>query len=356
LKPSRPAAVDHIQNWAGGEAATLSIRLTPRHLSHVLVVAIVLIVAAFAAPRQAEVGELAVPWTFDPFNRSARPSDGEDLLHGHTELSEPVHTRVVTYAVQPGDVLSVIAGSYGVSTESVLWANDLADADFIRPGDRLRIPPESGVLYKVESGDTLTGLAERFKSDSTAIVQHPFNTAFDGDLMVVGREIFLPGGTQPIKAVELPAPAPPPASARAVPAPTPVPAPAPASVAPAPVSRGTLAWPAAGSISQGYSAGHQAYDIAAPYRSPVYASADGVVRTASLGWNGGYGNMVEIDHGGGIVTRYAHFSRIVVETGQSVQRGQVIGYVGTTGITTGPHVHYEVLSGAAKVNPGSYLR
>lgn len=345
------------QSWRDGTSTTVSIRLSPRYLAHGVVVTIVFLVALFTGPKQAEVSSGGAPWTFDPFSRASHAGADDDLLHGHAELNAPVRTRTATYAVQPGDVLSVIAASYGVSTESLLWANNLADADFIQPGDRLRIPPESGVLYTIQSGDTLSKIAETYGVDQSAIEQHPFNITSESNLLIVGKELFLPGGTKPIKAVELPVATPPPptASARTIPAPVPAPQPVPVAV-PAPAVRGSYAWPAAGSISQGYSGGHQAYDIAAPYGSPVYASANGVVRTAAPGWNGGYGNLVEIDHGGGTITRYAHFSSITVSEGAAVSRGQVIGYVGTTGITTGPHVHFEVLNGSTKVNPAGYLR
>ena len=118
-------------------------------------------------------------------------------------------------------------------------------------------------------------------------------------------------------------------------------------------------WPAAGFVSSPYGLRfngtefHQGIDIAADMGTPIVATADGVVTAA--GWNGGYGNMVDVDHGGGIVTRYGHASAVAVTVGQQVRRGEVIAYVGSTGRSTGPHVHYEVRVDGQPVNPAGYL-
>jgi murein DD-endopeptidase MepM/ murein hydrolase activator NlpD len=119
-------------------------------------------------------------------------------------------------------------------------------------------------------------------------------------------------------------------------------------------------WPAHGDVSSPFglrwngSDLHPGIDIANDAGTPILATADGVVTTA--GWNdGGYGNMVDIDHGNGIMTRYGHAMQVVVTPGQYVRRGQVIAYMGSTGFSTGPHVHYEVRIGGEPVNPASYL-
>ena len=119
-------------------------------------------------------------------------------------------------------------------------------------------------------------------------------------------------------------------------------------------------WPTDGFISSGYGLRwngaefHQGIDIAAEMGTPIVATADGVVTLA--GWNaGGYGNMVDIDHGSGVSTRYGHASAVVVTAGQRVRRGQIIAYVGSTGHSTGPHLHYEVRLSGQPVNPSSYL-
>ena len=119
-------------------------------------------------------------------------------------------------------------------------------------------------------------------------------------------------------------------------------------------------WPARGDVSSpfglrwGGSDFHPGMDIANDYGTPIVATADGTVTTA--GWNsGGYGNMVDIDHGNGITTRYGHAQQVVVSAGQYVHKGQIIAYMGSTGFSTGPHVHYEIHVNGQLVNPISYL-
>ena len=94
---------------------------------------------------------------------------------------------------------------------------------------------------------------------------------------------------------------------------------------------------------------HSGLDLAAVYGTPIAATADGTVAFAN--WNGGYGLLVAVDHGGGIETRYGHMSRLAVSPGQRVRTGDLLGYVGSTGLSTGPHVHYEVRVNGAAVNP-----
>ena len=119
-------------------------------------------------------------------------------------------------------------------------------------------------------------------------------------------------------------------------------------------------WPTNGDVSSPYglrwngSDFHPGIDIANDMGTPIYATADGIVDYA--GWNaGGYGNMVDIDHGQGIMTRYAHASQVLVSAGQAVKRGQIIALMGSTGFSTGPHVHYEVRIDGQAVNPISYM-
>jgi murein DD-endopeptidase MepM/ murein hydrolase activator NlpD len=120
------------------------------------------------------------------------------------------------------------------------------------------------------------------------------------------------------------------------------------------VSTGKLAWPVSGSISQSYGNGHTGLDIAGPTGSAIGAADGGVVTFA--GWQGGYGNFVIIKHGNGMVTRYAHCSKLLVKSGQKVSQGQTIGLRGSTGRSTGPHLHFEVMVGGSFRNPINYLR
>jgi murein DD-endopeptidase MepM/ murein hydrolase activator NlpD len=99
---------------------------------------------------------------------------------------------------------------------------------------------------------------------------------------------------------------------------------------------------------------HNGVDLAATYGSPIIATASGVVGTA--GWSGGYGLLVSLDHGSGLQTRYGHMSRVSVTPGQQVQKGDVIGFVGSTGMSTGPHLHYEIRINGQAINPAAQLR
>ena len=126
-------------------------------------------------------------------------------------------------------------------------------------------------------------------------------------------------------------------------------------------TRGGATMPVAGRLTSGFGARrhpvlgylrmHKGLDIAAPYGTPIHAAMDGVVALA--GRSGGYGNFVKLNHGGGLATGYGHMSRIAVRGGMHVGRGQLIGYVGSTGLSTGPHVHYELWKNGVAVNPAT---
>ncbi|GIW06726.1 MAG: hypothetical protein KatS3mg060_1531 [Dehalococcoidia bacterium] len=379
----------------------LTVSVSPRFLGHALVIVVVGLVAAFAGPRRAEVEAATVGWTFEPFSRSQRAAAGSDWLRNRAGPTfeeqiappvvaqapaapnargasappvptAPVKPQVQTYVVRVGDTLSGIARAFGVTTETLLWANKLNDADFLSPGDEVRVPPGIGVLHTVQPGETLQGIASRYGVSPDAITSHAFNAPEGGIVVRAGRELFIPGGSlprpTPAPVAQRQPPAPPAAAAPAAPvAPTPVsvpaaqPAPAAgrseASVPAAGTGSGTrLGYPTAGQLVQGFSGGHRGIDIIAPYGNPVFAAGNGVVVLAAMGYNGGFGNMVEIDHGGGIISRYAHLSAIHVSPGARVTKGQTIGLIGTSGIATAPHVHFEVLNNGVRSDPMAYLR
>jgi murein DD-endopeptidase MepM/ murein hydrolase activator NlpD len=122
------------------------------------------------------------------------------------------------------------------------------------------------------------------------------------------------------------------------------------------VPSGTFIWPTSGSVCQGFRSGHPAIDICAGGASPpIVASDGGVVVQASYGWNWGYGNTVLIDHGNGFQTRYAHLRVLNVSSGQRVSQGQRLGFMGTTGNSTGVNLHFEIHMGAARLNPLAYI-
>ncbi|MDZ7799034.1 MAG: peptidoglycan DD-metalloendopeptidase family protein [Patescibacteria group bacterium] len=249
--------------------------------------------------------------------------------------------KVDHYQVKGGDTVSTIAAKFGISTNTILWANDLSSSDYIKPGQTLTIPPTSGVLYKVKSGDTVASLAKKYEANESKILE--YNQLADASAIEEGQQIMIPGGY-----IEPPKPKPTTTSTFASVFSSSAP---PSARVPA-TSR--LLWPTTGrKISQYYKWGHRAIDITGNYSSPIYASEAGTI--TRVGWGRGYGNVVTISHGGGKQTLYAHLSKFYVRNGQQVSKGQTIGMMGCTGWCTGTHVHFEVLVNGSKVNPLSYL-
>ena len=271
-------------------------------------------------------------------------------------------TGVETYVVKTGDTLGTIAQDFDIDVGTILWANNLSDREYIRPGDSLKILPVSGVLVAVKSGDTLGAIANKYGSELEDIMKA--NQLTD-EIVPVGKELILPGGEPPrieqerVIAVSRSAGretlSEPGISSQQAPT---------ANVAIAKpkdkVETGTggtkLLWPTSGHvITQYYSWTHTGLDIDGDYTSPLYAAEDGVVITS--GWNsGGYGLQVLIKHDNGMKTRYAHASKLFVKVGDRVKRGQVIAMMGSTGRSTGSHIHFEVYVNGARVNPLLYIR
>lgn len=258
-------------------------------------------------------------------------------------------TEIDTYTVQEGDTVSDIASKFGVTTQTVLWSNNLTDASLIKVGDTLWILPTSGVAHTVKSGESLSGIADKYDADPEEILE--YNDMLSADELIAGAELIIPGGTQP------PPPAPPKpastssgstqlASLSSVFSSSPAPSATP--------NYGTsLQWPTTTHrISQYYGYRHTGIDVDGEFGDPIYAADSGTVTSA--GWYGGYGLQVTINHGNGITTRYAHLQKLYVSAGQGVSRGQTLGEEGSTGWSTGSHLHYEVMVNGSYVNPFSY--
>lgn len=261
------------------------------------------------------------------------PQEGVDATGQRTEN--------VNYTVLPGDVLGAIAEKFGITLNTLLWANDLTWNSTIRPGQTLVILPNSGLEYEVKSGDTVLTIARRYQADANNIVEA--NKLADSADIKIGDKLFIPDGIKPTQVVSSYQP-------RTV-APTPVAEP---DVA---IDPGTkLLWPVGSQkITQYYSWSHHAVDIGDKTGNPIYAAESGKVATA--GWNnGGYGYYVIINHGNGIQSLYAHSSKLLVSAGDTVTRGDVIALVGSTGRSTGPHVHFEVIVNGSKLNPLNYIK
>ncbi len=256
-----------------------------------------------------------------------------------------------TYRVQAGDTLVGIADRFDVSMMTLWWANKLGSKDALKVGQTLQIPPVSGLVVRVTEADTLESLAATHKVTTQAIVEA---NDLDQPVLVVGQQLMIPG-----------------AVGEAIPTPKPTPRPAvrPRTSSsgggtvrpPTTYSGGAFAWPVAGGdnyISQYFRYGHYGLDIAADYGSRVRAAAAGTVTFAGWKSNGG-GYQVWIAHGGGLYTTYNHMAGVSVGRGQQVAKGQQVGRIGCTGYCSGPHLHFEVWRGAiwdggSRVNPLRY--
>jgi murein DD-endopeptidase MepM/ murein hydrolase activator NlpD len=258
-----------------------------------------------------------------------------------------------THVVQPGETLSQIASAYGLKPSTLIWENDLVNSNFLQIGQNLTILPEDGITLKIKEGDNIDSIAEKYKIASTSISEA--NTIVDG-VIREGDMIFLPGAKKIYEKPKYIASNPsvvderPRASAQNV-----------GTIAKVNVvstSGKKLVFPTSGQITQWYHSGHYAYDISDTSQPPIWAAASGVVVKAQCGWNGGYGCVILIDHGGDLETLYAHLDDIYVEVGQTVEQGQVIGKQGNTGRVygrTGIHLHFEVRENGIKLNPGNYF-
>lgn len=312
-----------------------------------------------------EDADLPIAGVHIPGSVAAVPGADQPGIPGQITVER---TKTETYTVEPGDTISTIAHKFGVNIGTVLWANNLTARSTIRPGTTLRIPAVSGVLHTVQKGDTISRIAAKYGSNEESILA--FNKLASEATLRIGEEITVPGGTPPATA--------------------PIVSRQPVATRPdVPISRiankatdiyqelsgkndnrakpedvketeaankSKLLWPTKQRvINQYYGWKHTGVDLDGDYTDPIYASEDGTVETA--GWNsGGYGLQIVINHGGGTKTRYAHASKMFVKAGDKVKRGQVIAMVGTTGRSTGTHLHYEVYINNKRVNPLAYTR
>lgn len=266
------------------------------------------------------------------------------LYDTHTVISEKPRSEIIEYEVQSGDTLSSIANKYGISIDSIKWENSLKDSDTIAPGDSLKILPVTGVSHKVVSGDTIESVAKKYSASSQGILNFPFNDIGDDLQLRVGQILIVPDGVPPTKAPII----------RAQPSAI---AQSPSSLTYTAPGGGSFIWP---SITVGLSTyfawWHPGIDLPHPSSPAVVASDGGMVIVAGWPDNYGYGNRVVIDHGNGYQTLYAHLSNIYVTVGQKVSRGQSIGQMGSTGRSTGTHLHFEIRYKGVAVNPLAILK
>jgi LysM repeat protein len=242
---------------------------------------------------------------------------------------------VITYTVHADDTLASIAERFGLHRETLVWSNRALerDPDVLYAGQVLNILPCDGVYYTVQEGDTLAQIADRFDVAQEDIVASPYNdlsTPTPAPL-AAGRRLVVPGGVKPFEPRLI--------AFQATPA-----------VQLSPPSSPTFVWPAGGYITQGYWNLHRAIDIGGPHGDTIVAADSGTVVYAE--WErSGYGYLVIVDHHNGYTSYYGHLYGYYVDIGDPVERGQPLGARGTTGRSTGPHVHFEIRKDGVHVHP-----
>ncbi|MFP3897284.1 MAG: peptidoglycan DD-metalloendopeptidase family protein [Anaerolineales bacterium] len=273
----------------------------------------------------------AVPFTSDVMR--------ESLPMGEPE--QKVRTSVFTYTVQEGDSVLSIAQEFNLEGDSILWANEeLANnPDFLRLGQELNILPIDGAYHTVASGETVESIAKEYEVEPSAITGYAGNALEPSYELKQGDKLIIPGGVKPYEPQQVPQRQ----TTQRVTTPK-----------DAQKGSGAFAWPMSGRITQKFWSGHQAIDIGAPQGTSIVAADAGHV-VVSQDSNVGYGRMLIIDHGNGYETLYAHLSASFVEVGSSVSGGQLIGHCGSTGYSTGPHLHFEIMKNNVRQNPMVYL-
>lgn len=264
---------------------------------------------------------------------------GDDVFQ--TDISSKPRDKVITYKVGQGDNLATIAKKFSISEDTIKWENNLKD-DSLSIGDELRILPVTGIAHKVEAGDTIYTVAKKYNTEPQKIVDFPFNEfAGNGEnfALVTGQMLIVPDGIKPSEQ--------PTVKQQVYYAQGPVPA-----------ASGGFTWPVNGGVSQFFSWYHPGLDITSPVGTPIVAAHSGTVTRVSVGtYDTGYGTNVWLSNGQGIESHYAHMQAVNVSVGQRVVVGRtIVGWIGMTGRTTGPHVHFEIRQNGTYVSPLNYVQ
>lgn len=287
-------------------------------------------------------GFAADPWQEIPPPSSVLSAATAAETATTTLISDKPRAEIIDYIVQPGDTVSGIADKFGISADTIRWENDLPSIESIKPGQMLQILPVAGIAHKVSHGETIYSIAKRYDVGPQGIVDWPFNS-FSNDetfALAVGQTLIVPDGVMP-KATPWE-----PSRYLAQKAPE----------AGTVTGTGQFVWPVGGSISQRFSWYHKGIDISNSAAPGIVAADGGTVIIAGWPSPWAYGNRVLIDHGNGFATLYAHLSRVYVSAGQRVGQGQLVGQMGSTGRSTGVHLHFEIRKGGVGVNPLNYLK
>ena len=286
------------------------------------------------------------------------------IVAANNEKFEPV--RVREYVVAPGDSLWSISHNLNVDTETIRGSNNFKTSSALKPGVKLRIPNQDGVFYTLKDGEKIEDVAKRYRVSMTKT--RLVNDEVDFSSLRTGDEIFLPGAkpealreNKVAKVQE---------TKKSEPAKKSAPVKAASSSKPEKRQRGEVAvrasgfrWPVMGRINSPFGWRqhpvtrrrdfHTGIDIKANRNDAIKAAGSGKV--VYSGWMGGYGKVLVIEHSNGQSTLYAHCSTLLFGKGASVSSGQLIAKIGTTGRSTGPHLHFEVRNGGSPVNPIKYL-
>lgn len=288
------------------------------------------------------VSRLALPHT----NRPAEPRD-----------------EIIPYTIQTGDTLFGIAEKFGLQPETLLWSNRhiLGDnPENIFPGVEILIPPEDGAIYQWNTGDGLNGVAKFYNVTIDVILDWPGNKLDRntiGDLSLpnipAGTFIFVPGGKGEFTDWL-------PKYTREKPATSSISGSACGAITSGYIGYGTFVWPSTERYLSGYdyspTTNHRGIDVAGQLGNPIYAVDAGVIVYSN--WNeNGYGNLIVVDHGNGWQSVYAHLSDFARYCGDNVEQGETIGYMGSTGNSSGPHLHFELRNEQyGVVNPWDFLQ
>ena len=351
-----------------------------RVTAHLSIIALALVAILFSGvgipvPRSAVGGSVDVSAAFpkpaSPAQPGVQPTPTLSSSAGHsltadpgtvirlpvidTAIPERVRSEVTSYTVQEGDTIFGIAAAFGLAPDTIVWSNReiINDAPWlIQPGTELFILPVDGVYYTTRAQETVASIAAYYEVDPAALYNE-WNGIEEGTQLREGQLLVVPGARG--EEVEW---NPPPGQ--------PVAGTAGYSYGvcsgvsyTGPGGNGWFVLPTGGTRVSGWyfhdprNPTHIGLDYACRMGEPIYASDNGVVTIA--GWNGGYGILIEVNHGNGFVTRYAHFSDIAVGCGQSVYQGSLLGYCGSTGWSSGAHLHFEVRHNGAPQDPQIYL-
>ncbi|MCS7205736.1 MAG: M23 family metallopeptidase [Leptospiraceae bacterium] len=278
--------------------------------------------------REKQVSEVMELTKFNPEEIERKSEEYKNrLLKEDTEVEKALQdkkVKYISYTVREGDTLNAIAAKYRIPAKFIITENQLKDHTKLKVGQVLKIPNKAGIFYKIKKGDRLVQIAEKYQILVEDIIKD--NELVSYAILPVGKKIFLPNAV--------------------------IPEPPPIWVSPV---KGKISSHFGYRIHPlfGYRHFHSGIDISLHYE-PVRAARDGIVYFA--GFLGGYGKTIILKHGSDYKTLYAHLSKIRVREGQMVKAGQVIGISGNTGLSTGPHLHFEVIYRDKAINPLKYVK